>query len=118
MSAICRANVLLEKCVPRARPGVVKAAGHDDVEAVRLEVLVRELVLRDLAHGVRESGRRGFVSFSRDLIWINKAVFLARSGDVHADLRVVTADRFEDVELRFDVDAHRRRGLVERGLHE
>src|SRR5437899_13103525 len=49
---------------------------------------------------------------------MDHAVLLARPRDVHADLRVVAADRFEDVELRLDVDAHRRRGLVERRLHE
>src|SRR5439155_6751438 len=38
--------------------------------------------------------------------------------DVHADLLVVAADPLEQVELRFDVDPERRRGLVERRLHE
>src|SRR5712691_5224258 len=47
---------------------------------------------------------------------MDEPVLLARSGDVHPDLRVVPPDRLEQVELRLDVDAQRRRRLVERGL--
>src|SRR6266511_2628404 len=48
---------------------------------------------------------------------MDEAVLLAGAGDVYADLRVVTPDRLEEVQLRFDVDAQRRSGLVERELH-
>src|SRR5206468_12283145 len=55
--------------------------------------------------------------FHRDLVGMDEPVLLARAGDVHPDLRVVTPDRLEQVELRLDVDAERGGGLVERRLH-
>src|SRR5206468_6153017 len=47
---------------------------------------------------------------------MDEPVLLARAGDVHPDLRVVTPDRLQQVELRLDVDAERGGGLVERRL--
>ena len=99
------------RAAPRA--GVVEAARDDEVQPVRLEVLIGELVLRHLAHGVRRERSERVRLFHRDLVRIDEAVLLGRAGNVHADLGVVAADRLEDVELRLDVDAHRRGGLVE-----
>jgi len=92
---------------------VVEAARRDEMQSVGLEVLVGELVLRDLAHRVGRERPQRVRLFHRDLVRMNEAVLLGGPRDVHADLGVVPADRLEDVELRLDVDAHRGRGLVE-----